>query len=245
MQVNPQNNNVSFTSISLYKIKLPQAQGGGMVEATVSKITQDDIKAIREVKKRWLDKIEFVDDFCKNYFKNEEGDTFYAIEKNGSQPLFERLEALAMVKQNKNSKDNATLYYIFTNPEAMKNSKNRTVKNVGEALLGATFNFAKDLKIKLFNIHSINNGFYSKAFERANLNVYSQGSRSYAIEETNIKDLKSILNKPSELNFLNNIQNKKIKATSLPLAEEAYISVDSPSIAKYLKNWKEKFKPQM
>lgn len=244
MQVNTQNNNVSFTSIPLYKIKLPQAKGGGMVDATISKITQEDAKAIRDVKKNWGGKIEIVEDFCKKYFKNEEGDIFYAIEKSGSEPLFERLEALAMVKHNKNSKDSATLYYIFTNPDTMKNSKKRTVKNVGEALLGATFGLANDLKVKLLNMHSINNGFYSKTFERSGLNVYSQGKNSYVVENKNIPSLMKLLNKPTDINILKDIMSGKIKSSPLPELNESYISIDSPSLEKYIGSWTKRFCPQ-
>lgn len=244
MQVNTQNNNLSFTSLPLYKINLPQANGNGFSEAVVSKLTYEDAKAIRDVKKNWLGKIDIVDSFCKHYFNGQNCDSFFAIERQGSAPLFERLEALALLKSDGKSSDKATLYYIFTNPDSMKGAKRRSVKNVGEALLGATFSFAKDLKVKLLNMHSINNGFYSKTFERAGLKLYSQGKTSYAVDNSNIPDLLKTLNKPADVTFLKNIMIGKIKTGNLPEVNESYISIDRPSLEKYIASWKSRFNPQ-
>ena len=178
MQISNQNNNVNFTSTPIHSVNLKKLTNGaedGFVKAVFSKLDPNDINdslAIHELKATWDVPYNLMDEFSREFNLSIKSHEYNAIEMVGEAPLYKRI--VGLICSNSYSRNNeiiSTGRVLITKPELSKKSDARSVKGVGEMLLGKAFYQAKLAKSKEFKFDSSATDFYEKTFADAKIRI--------------------------------------------------------------------------
>lgn len=177
-----QNSNVNFTSIPLGNVMLKDG-AGKPVEAVLSVLRLCDFKdrsALEEIRDVWVDKTSLkrnIDYLLSDVLDREDGSSVYAIELTDKKRLVDRIVGLAKVVK---ADSNISLSTLVTNPDcSFEYGKERTVRGVGEVLLGAVCKKVSEMRDVALDFMAIDQNFYKKTFRRAAVkDIYSPVNRS-------------------------------------------------------------------
>ena len=188
MQISNQNNSVNFTSKPLHFVNLKKLTNGaedGFIKAVVSELDATDkidTDAIEKLNVAWNNRSGLVHWFCQDFLaKANASAQYFVIEKPGSTNLVDKIVGLLQIYPQKNfvtKRDNLILSTLATKSEFSSKNTERGMKNIGEALLGETFNSAKEKNIADVKIYATksNCGFYSNFFKNAGLSEAEFGN---------------------------------------------------------------------
>lgn len=198
-------NNICFKSTPIHTVNLKKVSNGvedGFVKAVFSKLDPrdpEDVNAIKKIKETWHDKLA-TDWICESFEKLNKVDKFalrfHCIELPGNESLDKRIIGLteSFVPPDEDFKF-YHLSCIASKAENQYGKTERTVKNIGEVMLGSLFNDAKKLKASCFEIISACNGFYEKTFADSKI-AFKEKYCVYNIQKRSFnKYLKHIQNK--------------------------------------------------
>lgn len=176
LKVNPYNKqNVSFSSIPLFKINVKQLSSAGnynLVPAVFSKFdpnNAEDMTCLKRLKTSWSSDNSFSESLIENFIisknvKDSEA-LFYGIElldEAKNSPL--KLLSLAQINMQLGF-ERLFINYIASNPvvKFMKNlSKQREIKGAGENCVAGIINIALANELKGLSLLSRNNSFWLK-----------------------------------------------------------------------------------
>lgn len=170
-------NSVNFGSRPLHPINL-RRKNGEFIPAIISELgSREDILELKTISKEWPN-ADYVQQIADTARENaDSSQKTYAIEFPGFKKLSQRIVGLAKSDYiNILGDESLRLTFLQTKPEYMHNfSLARDLSGIGEALLGQTFAFARDLNAKTVHFFAEDYGFYDESFRKADINAEKSG----------------------------------------------------------------------
>lgn len=186
MRINSNKYKTSFTSTPLHCVNLKKivtVADNSPILAVFSSLnpkSRGDRNALLQIKDTWR-KSQLVRNFCTSFLENQSNlHQFNAIELVNEKPLGERIVGLIKTFPSYNNKEKGLyLATILTKPEFSAHNQGRTIKDIGEIMLGEIFNYAKKTQAHFIEFTSIDDNFYSRVFSKASVHAVEEDASHY------------------------------------------------------------------
>ena len=170
MKILNQNNNISFKSTPLHRLRIPKADGIGSVSAFFSKLdpcNDEDRVAIETIKRTWSDSLA-TDNFCIYFSKPPDSSTYYCIELADNTPLARRIVGLVKLSDQN---QNLHLDALVIRDDCQSHNTQCKFRNVGKITMGAIFNEARKLRYQSLSLDPLRTAlnFYERIFKEASI----------------------------------------------------------------------------
>lgn len=174
-----QKQNINFTSTPInpvYLKKIHDEKVTGKLRVTLSKLNsrdKEDKVAITKITSYWQleeNEKQLLKDFFKDFKSPKTDEHFLCLEVKNEDSLDKRIIGLMKYEKEKYPTfQNIHLSYLITKPEFSKANTERTLKGIGEILLGKMFYLANKINASNINFRSSDNKFYITSFEKAGI----------------------------------------------------------------------------
>ena len=209
-----QKNNLSFTSVPIHKVslqKVTKRAENSYANAVFSKLDpldSGDVVALEKIKNVWGHGSRLVTSIWESFTTEVAGQCqFNAIELKKNRSLDEKIVGLVKsIFLQDGDKKNLYLWSIITKPEFGNKNPNRTIKGVGECMLGEIFNSAKHSNANNVTFYSDNKGFFKKTFEDAEIKLvngknYTPRNGHFVINEKDFDKYINYCKEKYKINF--------------------------------------------
>ena len=171
MQITNQNNRINFTSTPLHFVNLRNADNT-FTKAVFSRLGPEDIKVVEELKDSWAVPHGLMKDFYTDFLRQSADNEFHAIELIEEGSLAKKIIGVVFSSIDRYGKENyVNMQSLVTKPELAAANKKRSLKGIGEVLLGEAFNLAKKANASDFSFTSAAYTFYKKTFKDAGIEI--------------------------------------------------------------------------
>lgn len=186
-----QRQNINFTSTPIHNVNLRKVTNGkedGFISAVFSKLNLGDTEdktALWHIQNTWDESEKkskaVANTICKHFLakKQERQADYFCLELENKESLGNRIIGLMELQPEKHdSKDVLYLSLLTTKPDFIHKKENRTIKGIGEILVGEAINQAKKGNHSRLDIWAEDKGFFARIFEKTKIDLEKILTRS-------------------------------------------------------------------